>query len=190
MEINNEEELIAIVQQTNENLQAIQNYCGISKNPSAKIIFPRGFLRSASYHRSKMPKGIPALLLHNISYSLMTLDVLRWLIVRTDLSGAAHSMIIKRAISILAEVIETLVKHFSKRKNFGKAVEYLINDEIIDAALGEGLKAVWEARASVHLWEAKVLEHDRFVVDDYNNALVVYEKLISGLVERHGKRVH
>jgi hypothetical protein len=121
--IENDEQLIATVKEINCSFVAIQNYCEIDKNELAKIKFPRGFLRTAFFHRKKMPTGLDALLFHNISYSLMTLDVIRWLVVRTDISGAAQSMIIKRAVTTLAEVMEALLKNYSgKNKSFDKCV--------------------------------------------------------------------
>ena len=40
----------------------------------------------------------------------MTLDVFRWLVVRTDLSGAALSMIVKEGISLIGGLCEWLTK--------------------------------------------------------------------------------
>ena len=185
--ISNEEELQLAVTEASIRLQAIQDYCGIQKNEFARVNFPRGFLRSAAYHRKRMPLGLDPLLLHNISYSLMTLDVFRWMIVRTDIAGTAQSMVIKRAISILAEIIETIVKTYSGKRRFDPAVDWLKKHEVVDDECMEKLKHIWRLRSSIHLWEAKVLEHNRYKTDDYNNAMVVYEQLRSGLVKKFGK---
>lgn len=186
MEIKNDKELTKIVNETNERLQAIQDYCGIKKIEEAKVRFPRGFIRTAAFHRKKLPSGLSPLLRHNISYSLMTLDAFRWLIIRTDMSGPASSMVIKRAISILAELMETLVKHYAQRKKFDRAVDVLKEKEIIHEELAKDLKNVWALRATIHLWEAKQLEHDKFKSVDYNNILSTYEKLREYLVKAYG----
>lgn len=186
MEIKNDKELTKIVDEVDERLQAIQNYCGIKKNEEAKVRFPRGFIRTAAFHRKKLPSGLSPLLRHNISYSLMTLDVFRWLIIRTDMSGPASSMVIKRAIAILAELMETLVKHYAQRKKFDRAVDVLKEKELINEKLSEDLKNVWKLRATIHLWEAKQLEHDKFKSTDYNNILAIYEKLRECLVKEYG----
>jgi hypothetical protein len=186
MEIENDRELTKIVNEVNERLQAIQNYCGIKKTEEAKVRFPRGFIRTAAFHRKKLPSGLSPLLRHNISYSLMTLDVFRWLIIRTDMSGPASSMVIKRAIAILAELMETLVKNYTQKRTFDKAVDTLRDKKIIDPTLAEDLKSVWKLRSTIHLWEAKELEHDKFKSTDYNKILVTYEMLRECLVKEYG----
>jgi hypothetical protein len=190
MEIANDFELANIVVEVNERLQAIQNYCGIEKNEIAKVKFPRGFIRTALSHRKKLPAGLPPLLRHNISYSLMTLDVFRWLIIRTDISRSASSMVIKRAIAILAELMETFVKHYAKRKKFDKAVNFLEERKILNSELSKDLKNVWKMRATIHLWEAKELEHDKFKANDYNKILATYEKLRENLIKEYGLQSH
>jgi hypothetical protein len=186
MEIKNEKELTKIVNEVNERLQAIQDYCGIKKTEEAKVRFPRGFIRTAAFHRKKLPSGLSPLLRHNISYSLMTLDVFRWLIIRTDMSGPASSMVIKRAIAILAELMETLVKNYTQKRKFDIAVESLKDKKIIDQTLSEDLKNVWKLRSTIHLWEAKQLEHDKFKSTDYNKILTTYEMLRECLVKEYG----
>ncbi len=186
MAITNDTELRQVVIEVNERLQEIQNYCGVEKNEIAKVRFPRGFIRTALSHRKKLPAGLPPLLRHNISYSLMTLDVFRWLIIRTDIYTSASSMIIKRAIAILAEVMETLVKHFANRKKFDKAVDILKERKILSNELAEDLKNIWKMRSTIHLWEAKELEHDKFKASDYNKILATYEKLRENLIKEFG----
>ena len=186
MEITNDAQLQKIVIEVNERLQAIQDYCGIEKSEAARVRFPRGFIRTAASHRKKLPSGLSPLLRHNISYSLMTLDVFRWLIIRTDIAGPASSMVIKRAIAILAELMETLVKHYSGRKKFDKAVDALERIEVLSGELPANLKNVWKMRATIHLWEAKQLEHDKFKATDYNKILAIYDNLRESLVKAYG----
>lgn len=177
----NKFQLKLVVSEINERLEAVQHYCGREKNLDAKIKFPRGFIRTASELRKKLPSDLPPLLTHNLSYALMTLDVLRWVVVRTDLSGAAESMIIKRSIAQLAEIIETLVKHYTKKKKFGKAIDCLVENQTIDRSLGNELHEIWDMRTTIHLWEATELEHDKFKRGDYNKAYRSYEKLVNCL---------
>ena len=188
--IENDEQLIATVNEINCSLAAIQNYCTIDKNELARIKFPRGFLRTAFFHRKKMPAGLDALLLHNISYSLMTLDVIRWLVIRTDISGAAQSMIIKRAVTTLAEVMDALLKNYcGKNKSFDKCVGQLKLDGVFDDNCAGDLIDVWRLRSSVHLWEASGLEHNKFTPAVYNKTAITYDTLIKGLVHRYGNAI-
>ncbi len=45
-----------------------------------------------------------------ISHALMTVDVFRWLLIRTDLTGLAQKMVIKETICIFGNVCDSLAK--------------------------------------------------------------------------------
>lgn len=186
MKITNDPQLQQAAIEVSERLQAIQDYCGVKKSELARVRFPRGFIRAAASHRRILPSGLSPLLRHNISYSLMTLDVFRWLIIRTDIAGPARSMVIKRAIATLAELMETLVKHYAAKKQFDRAVDVLERLEVLSEDLSKNLKDVWKMRATIHLWEAKQLEHNQFRASDYNKVLAIYDNLRDSLVQAYG----
>ncbi len=98
MEIQNEKELQRAVDEAGELLQEIQNYCGREKKDRARVRFPRGYLYPVAHHKSRLGFVIDEHTRTNLCYALMMLDVLRWLIIRTDLYRVPQEMVIKEAI--------------------------------------------------------------------------------------------
>jgi hypothetical protein len=95
------EEIDKLVTTANSTLQTLQNEFERDSVAHARVKFPRGFIRTASECRGTLPQLGEEVQRRNASYALMTLDVFRWLVVRTDLSGAALSMIVKEGISLI-----------------------------------------------------------------------------------------
>src|ERR1051325_3854131 len=100
----------ARVTQASTALQTLQAEFGRNNVPAARVTFPRGFLRTAAECRHTLPNLGTEVQRRNASYALMTLDVLRWLVVRTDLWGAALGMIVKEGISVYGALCEWLTK--------------------------------------------------------------------------------
>jgi hypothetical protein len=126
----------------------------------------------------------------NASYALMTLDVFRWLVVRTDLSGAALSMIVKEGTSLIGVLCEWLTKeatrgHASKRP-YKQRTQKLVELEHIDASLKVELDWVWDIRCNEHLHEVTSLEHVMYPKEHYDRALRAYRELRDALVKLHG----
>lgn len=88
-------EVAALVSDANTALSGLQAEFGRDNKQEARITFPRGFIRTASELRATLPNLDGEVQRRNASYALMTIDVLRWLIVRTDLAGTALSMVVK-----------------------------------------------------------------------------------------------
>jgi hypothetical protein len=121
----------------------------------------------------------------------MTLDVFRWLVVRTDLSGTALSMIVKGGVSLVGALCEWLTKegtrgHASKRP-YTARTQKLVDLGHIVAPLKVELDWVWDIRCNEHLHEVTELEHVMYARDDYNRALRAYTKLRDALIAVHGR---
>ncbi len=108
-------DLESVVISASEALQTIQNEYGTKKVVEARVCFPRGFIRTATEVRRTLPDFGKKVQRKNASYALMKNDVFRWLAIRTDLSGAALSMVIKEGISSLGGICEWLTKGSYKR---------------------------------------------------------------------------
>ena len=65
--ITSTEELETVVMRASADLQAIQDYAGSARNPSARVRFPRGFLRTAASIRDTLPTLNDDALVRNIS---------------------------------------------------------------------------------------------------------------------------
>lgn len=174
----------------NEALQAIQNEYGRKNVADARVRFPRGFIRTASAAKNTLPNLGTEVQRRNASYALMTIDVFRWLVVRTDLSGTALSMIVKEGISILGALCEWLTKEATQghgsRKSYTKRTEKLFDLGIIDSNLKNELDWIWDIRCNEHIHEVTSLEHEMYSRTDYNRALKAFAQFRDILVVNNG----
>jgi hypothetical protein len=90
MPIRDDEQLTEAAVEAGNLLQLIQDYCAGERNtPLAKVRFPRGFILRADTYRRDFSFIREPHTRSNLSYASMTLDILRWLAVRTDIYGTA-----------------------------------------------------------------------------------------------------
>ena len=77
-------------------IQRIQDYVGRDFSKSARVRFPRGYLRTAEESRRRVNFLPDMTLRSNIAHRIQLADVQHWILNRTDLSGIAKEMVIKR----------------------------------------------------------------------------------------------
>lgn len=164
-----------------ELLQHIQNELGRKNDVRGRIRFPRRFIRTASELRRELPHFGKEVQRRNVSYALIMTDVLRWLAIRTDLKGAALSMIVKEGICILGAICEWMTKegtrgHASSRP-YCQRTKKLVELNLIDDNLKEELDWIWDVRCNEHLHEVRHLEHEVYTRAHYNRALRAYRGL-------------
>ncbi len=154
-------------------------------------MFPRGFIRTATELRRTLPNLDGDMQRRNASYALMTVDVLRWLIVRTDLSGTALGMVVKESICIFGVLADWLTKAATygrgNRRKFKDRTARLVADGAISADLKDELDWLWDTRCKEHFHEVTGSEHDTYNRDDYNRALSAYDELRKALIAIHGR---
>ncbi len=179
-------QLRALVDQVDEANAVIQAEYGRENVVEARIRFPRGFIRSANAYRSSLPNMGTRVQRSNASYALMTLDVFRWLCVRTDISGTALSMIVKEAIAILGALCEWMTKEATKGNGSSRRYKVrtarLVDAGIIDTALKNELDWIWDSRCNEHLHEVTSLEYEMYSRGDYNRALAAYKAFRQALL--------
>ena len=186
-----QEKIETLVSLAGEYLQEIQNSCGREQLPCAKVRFPRGFINTASNAKQSIPAIGTEVQRKNASYELLKLDVYRWLVIRTDLKGAALSMVVKDAIATLGNLCDWLTKeairgHGSK-KSFIDRIDRLTQLGQINNRLASELKWVWGMRNRTHFYGIDdSLEYKAYKTTDYNRALKAYSELRDGLVETYG----
>ena len=172
-------------------LQSIQLACGRDNVPAARVRFPRGFMTNAVSHRVSLPNIGTEVQRRNASYALITVDVLRWLAIRTDLNGAALSVVAKQIIAMFGLLCEWLTKAASagqgSKQSYRDRAVRLAERQIIDEALKDELLWVWEMRCYQHLYGVRFLEHARYSRADVNRAQRAYLKLCHLLIEQHGR---
>jgi hypothetical protein len=114
MPISDEIELAAAVAVASEHLQDIHNFAQREIRDDAKVRFPRGVMREAQHYRQLCPDHLEDNRASSCAYAFMWLDVLWWLINRTDLVLTGREMAIKSSIITLGTISEaTLTIPFS-----------------------------------------------------------------------------
>ena len=121
----------------------------------------------------------------------MTLDIFRWLVIRTDLSGPALSMIAKEGICVLGALCEWLTKEATRGQASGRPYTQrtakLVELGHIDHNLKTELDWIWDIRCNEHLHEVDTLEHEMYSRNDMNRAFSAYALLRDKLVTIHGE---
>ena len=114
MPITNDTELETAVYKAGDLLQQIQDYCGRPYKASAKVRFPRGYLRTASEQRGRLHFIDEYDLKTNLAYCLILSDTIHWLLTRTDIAATAKEMLIKLHIFIGGTLIESITTDYLK----------------------------------------------------------------------------
>jgi hypothetical protein len=175
MAIENDEQLKETLERVGGDLQSIQDYVQRDFSRACKIRFPRGFIRTAVYFRSRLAFVADATLRQNLSYALMLHDVQHWALIRTDLTGTAKEMLIKDAIVLLGNISETLTKlplsASAQRKSYKKRTKRLESLGIITPALHADLDWLWDTRCNCHFFLVTMREYGHYEVADYNRAV-------------------
>ncbi len=176
--IESDADLIKVVAEINERIQAVHDYLGDRNHEQARIRFPRGYLRTCAHHRGKYAFLNDKVLQSNIAYAKMTTDIFRWLLNRTDISLTAKEMLIKQGISIIGAVAESVVKTVlagrpggGNKQNFKKRVETLFSTGTITQELKTELEWLWNTRNDVHLMLLDEREYNKYNITHYNRAV-------------------
>ena len=193
MPISNEQELQAAAEKASELLQEIHNYCAaqnktIAEVPASRVRFPRGFIRTAEYQRSRFPFISNRDLRANIAYTLILSDTILWLAVRTDVFGTARDMLYKLFIFLVGSVLESTTKEYLKGhcgKNFCKRNEYMVEHGIITEDLRKEIDWVWETRNKMHLFqlEGREWEND-YDQNTHRRCISAFRGLLAALTAK------
>ena len=195
MAITNDQELGAAVARASTLVQEIQDYCGRNLREEAKINFPRGMIGTADSYRKRCPGYIDADKVSSCAYGFMYLDVLWWLVSRTDIASVGKQMAIKSAIVTLGTILETLLaipglpknRVLSSKCSAGvKArVKEAVEQGWISAEQGTVLEQLWDNRNNVHLRLLQSSERDLYRVEDVNAPQTALLSLMTKLKALH-----
>lgn len=185
--IQNDDECAAVLAQVNTGIQEISNYLGSDRN-DAKIRFPYGYLRTCPEHREGYTFIRSDLLKRNISYTLLLVDVLRWIVNRTTLGGPAQNMVFKHGIVLYTSIVEAIMKHYldgyGANQTFNVQVGRLIQHAGIGEQLAEDLRWLWSTRQGIHLGLLDRRDHEQYSLADTNRARETLRALRLKLTER------
>lgn len=109
MAIANDAELRTAVANASALVQDIQNHCGRTLRDDSKIKFPRGLIGTADSYRARCPGYLDAETVSSCAYGFMHLDVMWWLVSRTDLMLVGRQMALKSAIVSLGTILEAIL---------------------------------------------------------------------------------
>lgn len=172
MEINNDNELEIAVKHAGELLQDIQDYCAkndykSSEFPKAKVRFPRGYIRTADFQRSRLHFISEKDLRSNLAYTLILSDTITWLLFRTDIMSTAAEMLRKLYLFLAGTLAESITQNYLKEKcnkSYKKRTEFLLSKNIISSELKNDLDWLWDSRNKMHLFLLAKKEYE----NDYN----------------------
>jgi hypothetical protein len=198
MPITNDGELVEAVAQASSLVQDIQNYCGRKLREDAKINFPRGLIGTAASYRGRCPGYLTADQISSCAYGFMWLDVLWWLLSRTDIVSVGKQMAIKSAIVTLGTILEVSL-HISglPRNNVLSAKCSAGVKPRLDEATSRGwisseqcavLKLLWDQRNNVHIKILANSELDLYKVEHINAPHEALLALMSKLKTWHANR--
>ena len=191
--IENRQQLIQATGQANGLLQQIADYTSAHRIDRwhGRVRFPRGFIGTAQDKRQKLKFIEDDTLKRNVSYALMTHDVLRWLAFYTDLAGQAREMIIKEAVCLLGSVCESMTiypKEYGLGRGAGqkKRIARLVEMEVIDKKLQAHLDWLWDKRNQEHIYDLDFREYDHWENRDWHRSVTAYTGLRDGLAAWRG----
>jgi len=186
MTIQSDDELAQKVIEAGALLQEIQDYVGRDFSKSAKVRFPRSYIRTAAEARARIPFVKDAKLRNNVSYTMLLSDIQHWLLVRTDLSGTAKEMLIKLQMFLLGSIIESLTKVYLKGKcggNFCKRTAYLKEHGVISEQLQIDIDWLWGIRNNMHLFllDSSEWQSSDYTITNHNRAVKAFKNLLENL---------
>lgn len=151
-----------------------------------KVRFPRGFIQTADLYRRIYPCRRRRIG-DNVAYTLQFLDVLRWILIRTDLELTAQQMVLKYGVVSTFSIIEGLLfdslksRRLDPGKKFRKALEKARDAGIISELLFFELGHVHELREKIHLHLYEVSGDKKYNLDDWNFSVDALKNLSSEL---------
>jgi hypothetical protein len=195
LSISNDDELREASEQAGALIQQIHYYCvatgrTIQSVPEARIRFPRNYLRTAGYQRSRFPFLENDALKSNIAYTLMLSDTILWVAVRTDINNVPYDMLRKLFIFLIGAILECTTKEYLKEtcgQGFEKRSKYLVDEGIISQKLKEDIDWIWEVRNRMHLYGMDYREwENEYDLENHMKTINAFRAFLKSL-EKRGK---
>jgi hypothetical protein len=169
-------------------LQAINDYTGRISRPDAVVRFPRGFLRTVPKHRERLTFVRDKDLQSNLAYTMLMSDAVYWLLIRTDVSGVAHEMLVKLFVFIVGTLMESITKEYLKGacgKGFKDRTQYLLAASIIEQDLKAELDWVWDTRNNMHLFLLEGSEYtNEYNATTHTRCVAAFKKMVTTFAKK------
>jgi len=188
--IDSEEDLQAASAEAGRLLQLIQDYCAANNKthveyPSAKVRFPRGYIRTAALQRNRLRFIRDSSLRGNLAYTLILSDAVLWISLRTDIWGIPLEMLTKLYAFLIGTLCESITKHYLAGRcgqNFKRRNAWMLEQGIVDEELKEDLDWLWDTRNNMHLFQLEQLEYENsYNIACHRRVVRTFRKLITAL---------
>jgi hypothetical protein len=150
---------------------------------------------TADSYRIRCPGYLDADKISSCAYGFMYLDVLWWLVSRTDIASVGKQMAIKSAIVTIGTILEATLAIPNLPKNrvlsskcsagVKARVDEAVKRDWISAEEGTALEDLWDNRNNVHLRLLPNSERDLYKVEHINAPHAALLKLMSKLKTLH-----
>ena len=165
-------ELVECAAEVNGPIQRIQDLAGRETRDSARIRFPRGYLREVGRWRFALGFVRSNQVRNTVADTLMLHDVQAWVLKRTDLAGHARDMLVKGAIGTLGGIAEALLidattPPMGRRQKIASRVKRLEEELVLDSELSLDLSWLWDIRNLQHLHSLPTREFDFYTFNDH-----------------------
>ncbi len=187
------EEIQKLVERISLDFQKLDELLKQDEVENINIRFPRGVIRTADDFRNRLIFVNDYTLKTNLAYHFMLSDVYRWILNRFDISLTAKEMLIKEGISLIGNIVEAILKHiavdvFNTDRNIGfsKACTILIENGIITKDQKKNLQWLWNLRCKEHIYNLPNTEYNKYTLEHYNKAIMIWRNLESSLQKAKG----
>jgi hypothetical protein len=190
------EEIQKLVDQIGESFQILEKILKKENIKKVDIHFPRGVIRTAKFFRDRLTFLKKETLKRNIAYHLILTDVYQWLLNRFDIELTGKEMIIKEGICLYGNIIAAIIVPIAqqllkieKGTGFNKAASVLVEHEIIPPEFKKELVWLWSVRYKEHIENLQDWECEKYYLEDYNRAVLIWQMLEDFLkeAENNGK---
>lgn len=184
--IGSDEDLAAAATEAGVLLQCIHDYLQRRPHPAGRVRFPRGYISTANAGRGRLHFVADDVLCTNLAYALMSADVIRWLLHRTDIAATAQEMVIKVGLVVYAAVVEGVVWNATSstmggRQRFRSRTKWLVEHSRIDMTCCSEIGWLWDRRNSQHLHGLKSREIDHYSLEHFDRAERAVSMLLAQL---------
>lgn len=179
----------ALTSSIGQQLSALERVMSEQKISRVEIRFPRGFIRTRSYHERRLAFLSDGIARRNIAYTLQVTDVNRWVLDRFDLMGPAESLFVKQATITVVSILEAILQAVwdTEHPDSRKSLRFV---RLIDAVAAMGalsdttINALHEARLfrnQIHFHSVQVPEWNRYGREDYTKTVQTLHGLLDDL---------
>ncbi len=184
-------ELAECAAEVNGSIQRIQDLAGRETRASARIRFPRGYLREIGRWRFALGFVRSIKVRSMVADTLMLHDVQAWVLKRTDLSGHARDMLVKGTIGTLGGIAEALLidattPPMGRRQKIASRVKRLEDELVLDSELCSDLSWLWDIRNRQHLHSLPTRDFDFYTLEDHPRAEATVARFVLALQRSDG----